>query len=55
MKKKKKKRTSRFDLSRSVGRTTGGSGDARVAARAAVEMHVVEAQADLSLSLSSLM
>ena len=31
---------------------TSGGGDARVAAGAAVEMHVVEAQADLSLSLS---
>ena len=51
-KKKKKKRTSRSDPSRLVGRMTSGVGDARVAAGAAVEMHVVEAQADLSLSLS---
>ena len=33
---------------------TSGVGDARVAAGAAVEMHVVEAQADLSLSISLL-
>ena len=43
----KKKKKSRSDPSRSVGRMTSGDGDAG----AAVEMHAVEAQADLSLSL----
>ena len=52
-KKETKKRTSRSDPSRSVGRTTSGSGDAGAAVGAVVEMHAVEAQADLSsLSLS---
>ena len=35
-----------------MGRTTSGRGDARAVAGAAMEMHAVEAQADLSLSLS---
>ena len=47
----KKKKKNRSDPSRSMGRTTSGRGDAGVVAGAAMEMHAMEAQADLSLSL----
>ena len=47
-----KKKKSRSDPSRLVGRRTSDSGDAGVAVGAAMEMQAVEAQASLSLSLS---